>query len=299
MAKWIRTTETIRFEVSDYIARITLNRPEKRNALNTQLLSEMRDALLEADDLRSVRCIVLAGEGKDFCAGYDIGSNSDYEKSLEADVSESPVEEVYRGSARYDDDAWQLERMSDLKMPIFDLHKPVIARVHGNCLAGGTDIALLADMIIAADDARIGFPATRAQGSPPNNMWLYHVGPQWAKRLTLTGDIIRGREAARIGLVLQSVPAAELDHAVDRLAGRLAAVDADILAANKRIINVGLEMQGARTLQRMAHEMDTRAHQSPARSAWRANVREFGLKEALRMRDAPFGSGEIDPAEVP
>lgn len=291
--KWLTTQDALSFEVADGVARITLNRPEKRNAIDATMLRELREALLEADDRRAVHCVVLAGNGKDFCAGYDIGSGSSYEKELAIEAGEEAGDADYRGRESYDDDAWSLERMNDAKMMLFDMHKPVIARVHGNCLAGGTDLAFLADMVIAADDARIGFPATRAQGSPPNNMWLMHVGPQWAKRLVLTGDIIRGRDAARIGLVLQAVAAERLDMVVDDLARRLAAIDPDILAANKRIINLGLEMQHARTLQRIASEMDTRAHQSPARAAWRADVRELGLKGALQKRDAPFGDGEI------
>lgn len=291
--KWLTSQETLTFEIESGVARITLNRPHKRNAIDDTMLRELRQALLEADDRTSVNCVVLAGNGKDFCAGYDIGSGSTYEKGLAIEGGESPAETEYRGRDSFDDDVWSLERMNDAKMMLFDMHKPVIAKVHGNCLAGGTDLAFLADMVIAADDARIGFPATRAQGSPPNNMWLMHVGPQWAKRLVLTGDIIRGRDAARIGLVLQSAPIDRLDTVVDELSRRLAAIAPDILAANKRAINLGLEMQHARTLQRIASEMDTRAHQSPARAAWRNDVRELGLKGALQKRDAPFGDGEI------
>jgi enoyl-CoA hydratase len=291
--KWLTSTETLSFAVTDGVARITLNRPEKRNAIDATMLRELRQALMEADDMRAVHCVVLAGAGKDFCAGYDIGAGSSYEAELSIEAGVTSGEQVYRSHESFDDDAWNMERMNDAKMTLFDMHKPVIARVHGNCLAGGTDLAFLADMVLAADDARIGFPATRAQGSPPNNMWAAHCGPQWAKRLLLTGDIIRGRDAARIGLVLQSASVDRLDALVDDLAGRMAAINPDILAANKRIINLGLELQHARTLQRLASEMDTRAHQSPARAAWREDVRELGLKAALKKRDAPFGSGEV------
>lgn len=299
MPKWLTSTECLLFKVEEGIARITLNRPEKRNALNAQTLQELRAALLEADDLRAAHCVVVEGAGKDFCAGYDIGGGSDYERAVK-DEQGAPggrtAESPYRsegGLATFDDDAWQLERWHELKITIFDLHKPVIARVHGNCLAGGTDIALLCDMIIAADDARFGFPATRAHGSPVNNMWLYHLGPQWAKRLTLTGDLLLGRDAATLGLVMLAVPAERLDAEVNELARRLAAIDTDLLSANKRIINQGLELMGARTLQRMAHEADTRAHQAKARAAFRADVATLGLKEALKRRDAPFGDGLV------
>jgi len=190
-----------------------------------------------------------------------------------------------------DDDIWQLERAQRYRMALFDMHKPTIAQVHGFCLAGGTDIALLCDMVIAADDATIGFPPARDLGALPNNMWLYNVGPQWAKRLTLTGDTVTGREAQDIGLVLKSVPADLLEQEVEGLASRMAKIDPDLLSANKRIINMGLELMGARTLQRMAAENDVRGHNTRAAREYGESVRERGLKATLRARDAKFGDG--------
>ena len=206
MGKWLKTTECIRFDVAERVARITLNRPDKRNALSAQMLAELHAALLEADDRTDVHAIVLAGAGKDFCAGYDLAG---------AYAGASGDASAYRSAnATLDDDCWQLEQTQRQTMALFDLHKPVIAQVQGNCLAGGTDLALMCDMVVAADDARIGFPAARANGTPPQNMFIYHVGPQWAKRLLMTGDWISGRDAARIGLVMDSVPADELDAKV-------------------------------------------------------------------------------------
>jgi enoyl-CoA hydratase len=167
----------------------------------------------------------------------------------------------------------------------------VIAQVHGHCLAGGTDVALLCDMVIASDDATFGFPPARDLGALPNNLWLYNVGPQWAKRLTLTGDTVTGREAAQLGLVLKSVPPEHLEAEVEGLADRLAQIDADLLAANKRIINLGLELMGARTLQRLACENDARGHLAASARAFVQTAAEKGLKEALRARDAKFGDG--------
>ena len=194
-----------------------------------------------------------------------------------------------------DDDCWQLEQTQKKTLAIFDIHKPVIARVQGNCLAGGTDLALMCDMVVAADEARIGFPAARANGTPPQNMFIYHVGPQWAKRLLMTGDWISGRDAARIGLVMDSVPAAELDAKVDELARRVALVDAELLAAHKRVVNLALELSGARTMQRLSAELDARAHLSrgPRRTQFRADMAEHGLKTALKNRDEPFGTGQV------
>lgn len=288
MAKWIDSPECLIFEVSDNIAHITLNRPEKRNALSPQLVRELQAALLEADDRSDVNVVVLKGAGKDFCAGYDLaGAYAGY--GGEQDVSYRTM------NGTVDDDTWQMMRTQENMMPVFDMHKPVIAQVHGNCAAGGTDLAFMCDIVIAAEDAKIGFPATRANGTPPMNMWLYHVGPQWAKRMLFTGDRLWGRDAARIGLVLDAVPAAELGAEVDALARRVSYVDHELLAAQKRVINMGLELAGARTLQRFAVEMDARAHTSrgPRRSQFRRDMAEGNFKEALQNRDAPFGDGMV------
>jgi enoyl-CoA hydratase len=195
----------------------------------------------------------------------------------------------------FDDDCWSVERINEMTGTIFKIHKPVIAKVQGNCMAGGTDLALQCDMIVAAEDAKIGFPATRANGSPPNHMWIYHCGPQWAKRLLMTGDCIWGRDAVKIGLVLEAVPADQLDAAVDELARRVSFVDGDLLAAHKRIVNLAMELQGAGTLQRLATEMDARAHlaQGPRRTQFKADMAAHGMKVALKNRDEPFGDGMV------
>jgi enoyl-CoA hydratase len=291
MAKWLQTTETLTFEVAERVARITLNRPDKRNALTPQALGELSDALIEADDRTDVHAIVLAGAGRDFCAGYDLAG-----AYAGQGAGDGPAYRSQNGTI--DDDVWQLEQTQKKTIAMFDIHKPVIARVQGNCLAGGTDLALMCDMVVAADDARIGFPAARANGTPPQNMFIYHVGPQWAKRLLMTGDWISGKDAARIGLVMDAVPAADLDSAVNELARRVALVDAELLSAHKRVVNLSLELQGAHTLQRLAAEMDARAHLSrgPRRSQFRADMAEQGLKTALKNRDEPFGDGQVKPS---
>jgi enoyl-CoA hydratase len=291
MNKWLRSTECIAFEEEGGVAVITLNRPEKRNALSRQLLTELRQAMMEADDRKSVRCIVLRGAGADFCAGYDLVKNYNM---TGAPASDSYDESLYRSPlGSYDDDVWRLERNQADIITIFDIHKPVIAQVQGNCLAGGTDVALMCDMVIAADDAAIGFPATRGQGSPPCHLWTYLVGPQWAKRLLLTGDLISGRDAQQIGLVLQSVPADKLADHVMALARRVALVDADVLACNKRIVNLSLEMMGARSLQRLGAENDARGHQAASARAFVQRFSESGLRAAVRERDEPFGDSHV------
>jgi enoyl-CoA hydratase len=287
----MKELSTIIYEVERGRARITLNRPDKLNALSPQLLAELNEALWEADDDREVHAVILRGAGRSFSAGYD----------LTPPTEQAPRRQrSYRGARTIDDDIRQLERAQRLRMALFDMHKPVVAQIHGHCLAGGTDVALLCDILIAADDAVFGFPPARDLGALPNNMWLYNVGPQWAKRLTLTGDTITGAEAAAIGLVLKSVPADLLEAEVEGLVDRMAVIDPDLLSANKRIINLGLELMGARTLQRLAAENDARAHLATSAREFGVKVREKGLKAVLQERDAKFGDGRarVQGAEI-
>ncbi|WP_300380972.1 crotonase/enoyl-CoA hydratase family protein [Henriciella sp.] len=278
--------DEIIYETANGRARITLNRPEKLNALTLRMQAEMAEAFWQADNDRDVHCVIIRGAGRAFSAGYDLAGNSD--------VPVSRVEtDNPRGSRSVDDDIWQLERAQRYRMAIFDMHKPVIAEVHGPCIAGGTDIALLCDMVIIADDATVSFPAGRNLGALPNQMWLYNVGPQWTKRLMLTGDSITGTEAAQLGFAMKAVPAGILEAEVEGLAARMAHIDPDILAANKRAVNLGMELMGARTMQRLAVENDVRGHQAASAHAFVKRASEAGLKTALSERDAPFGDGRV------
>lgn len=271
--------ETILYETEDGKARITLNRPEKLNAISLPMQEELERALWEADADPQVHVVILRGAGRAFSSGYDIGPNAGQgQLSLERDI-------------------WRLEQGLFRRLTIWDMHKPVIAQVHGYCLAGGTDLALLCDLVIAAEDAVIGFPPVRAMGSPPSHMWTYLVGPQWAKRFLLTGDSVSGKEAERIGLVLKAVPAEELEAEVESLADKMAKIDVDLLAANKRIVNMALELMGARSVQRLAVEMDGRAHLAPSVAEFARITREVGLKAAVEWRDAKFGDSRSSPKE--
>jgi enoyl-CoA hydratase len=273
--------ETILVEKHGGKARITLNRPEKLNAISRRMQRELNAALWEADNDSQVHVVILGGAGRAFSAGYDISSQARTE----------PPGVTYRGRTHIDDDIWQMEDAQRDRMAIFDIHKPVIAQIHGYCLAGGTDLMLLSDIVIAAEDATIGFPPVRGQGTPPGHMWTYHIGPQWAKRMLLTGDTITGAEAAQIGLVLQAVPRADLEPTVEALADRMCMIDPHLLSANKRSCNLALELMGARTMQRLGLEIDARSHLSPAAQEFRRISRDQGHKAALEWRDTKFGDG--------
>ena len=285
-------TNTSLYEVADGRARITLESARKAQcALANPLLDELEHACWEADDDTRVHSLIVRGAGPAFCAGYDL-----------AGTGAGPKDDgVPRRTGRtIDDDVWMLERRNRRIRALWEMHKPSIAAVHGHCLAGGTDIALACDMVIAADDAKIGFPPARNLGALPNNLWLYHCGPQWAKRLNLTGDTVTGADAAKIGLVLKSVPADGLEAEVEGLAARMALIDPDLLSANKRIINMGMELMGAQTLQRLAAENDARGHRAPATRDYFRAVKEKGLREAFRERDEKFGDGRarVDGPEI-
>jgi len=275
----------IRYEVEDGRARVTLDRPSTHNAITDRMLSELEDAAWRADDDQRVHSLILRGAGGSFCAGYDLTK-----------LGREPAE-GQRNGRTLDDDIWLIERNNRRIRALWEVHKPTIAQVHGNCLAGGTDLAMVCDMVVAAADARIGFPAARSMGALPNNLWLYSCGPQWAKRLQLTGDTVSGEDASMIGLVLKSVPPEVLEDEVEGIADRLALIDSDLLSANKRITNLGMELMGAQVLQRLAAETDARAHRTEAVRGFGRSVRELGLKEVLRRRDEPFRDGTASVRE--
>lgn len=278
--------EEIKYETANGRARIILNRPEKLNALTLKMQAEMSEALWQADNDRAVHCVIIKGAGRGFSAGYDLSGAGEVPVSRFDDKTPDK-----RGARSVDDDIWQLERAQRYRMAIFDMHKPVIAQIHGPCVAGGCDIALLCDIVLIAEDATVSFPAGRNLGALPNQMWLYNVGPQWTKRLMLTGDSITGAEAAQLGFAMKAVPADLLEAEAEGLAERMAQIDPDILAANKRAVNLGMELMGARTMQRLAVENDARGHQAASAHAFVKRAAEAGLKTALHERDAPFGDG--------
>ncbi|SVA16913.1 uncharacterized protein METZ01_LOCUS69767 [marine metagenome] len=271
--------EFIKYEVTDNgVAKVLLNRPEKLNALSLPLQAELYDCLQAADDDPVVRVITLRGAGRAFCAGYDVTPPQTDE--------DRRASEERRGNIRQD--MHRLRKTARLMTSVFDLSKPVIAGIHGHVIAGGTDLALHCDMVIAADDANIGFPPVRSMGTPPTHMWTYMVGPQWAKWFMLTGETVSGKEAQEMGLVLKSVPAEGLDAAVDGLANKIAKIPWEMLAANKSIVNKALDLMGRNMMQVIAAETDAVSHQSSIVREFNRISSEEGLKAALAWRDAPF-----------
>jgi enoyl-CoA hydratase len=254
---------------------VTLNRPEKLNALSVTLREELIHAMKTAEADSEVHCVVLKGAGRAFCSGYDISVNADPNKP-------PPPPPTIR------QDIQNLYKLTDCATTILNLAKPVIAQVHGYCLAGGTDIATHCDVIVCAEDATIGFPAVRAMGSPPTHMWTYLVGPAWAKYILLTGNSIDGRTAERIGLALKAVPAEQLEATTMELAELMGKIDPDLLMANKRIVNKAMDNMGRYQTEMEAAETDAIAHQARAVLRFRETSRTKGVKAALEERDGPF-----------
>lgn len=265
--------ESILTETRDRILHITLNRPEKLNALTPALMDEVFDSLTKAEDDSSIGAVVIKGAGRAFCPGWDIGQGSGQQSSYAISLRDDITHMVRRGRR------WEL---------LWNLNKPTIAQVHGYCLAAGTDLAQHCDFIIAAEDAQFGFPAVRSMGSPSTHMWTYNAGPQWAKYMLLTGDSIDGKTAAQIGVALRAVPAQSLDDEVHNFAKRMALIAPDLLAANKSIVNKAIELMGRTSLQQMARESDAIAHKSPAVEEFTRISKEQGLKAALAWRDGKF-----------
>ncbi len=290
MYKWIKELNFITFAVERQIARITLNRPEKRNALSVAMILELSDALREADDRLDVSVIIIEGAGGNFCSGYDVTEGSYATKHHDPNIR-------YRSDVHsVENDYWTLREQQAPLAHVFDVHKPVIAKIEGYCLAGGCELAMMCDILLAANDAQLGHPGVRGLGTPPNNFWLYHVGPQWAKRMLLTGDRISGKNAAKIGMVLRAFPTARLEGEVMKLARQMCNIDAELLAANKRAVNLGLEMAGARHMLGLTPELDARSHvaQGPHKDALWAAMQAKGAVPAFRERDASFGDGMIE-----
>jgi enoyl-CoA hydratase len=262
------------------VRRLTLNRPSRHNALTDQLfgalLDEMRSAAL--DPLTSA--IVIRGAGPSFSSGWDLS-------------------EKLAHTADAVGDRLALADAANRMNAVWECPLPLIAQVHGYCLAGAADLVLHCDLVVIARDARFGHPAVRSLGVPTSHMWLYRFGPLLAKHLLLTGDTIDGERAVEVGLALSAHDVAELDDVALALAERITRSNRDALVANKRVVNHGIELMGRTALQRFAQAEDVLAHQSPGAEAFRRTAGEKGLREAFRERDAAFGRGDSAGEQTP
>jgi enoyl-CoA hydratase len=269
--------QPVLYETGESVATLTLNRPDRLNTIVPELIDAFDEALARASADAEVRAIRLKGAGRTFCAGYDIDWGAELMEQQEEGAPWDPILD-YQTMSRYVSSYMSLWRSP----------KPVIAQVHGFCVGGGTDFALCSDLIVCAEDCRIGYPPARVWGSPTTAMWMYRIGLERSKRLLLTGDPVDGRTAVAWGLASEAAPAAELDDAGMALASRVARLPANQLHMMKLLVNQAFEQMGIHTTQLIGTLLDGSARHTPEGVAFtRRAIEDVG--QAVKERDAPFG----------
>ena len=291
------TLKTLTYEVTGRIARITLNRPERGNGITLDMPAEITACVERANLDREVHVIALSGNGKGFCGGYDLVLTA--EQKLEGEssgnFSGSPLDPTVQLGNHDPDQIWDpmldyamMSRNVRGFMSLFYSDKPVICKVHGFCVAGGTDIALCSDLLIIEDKARIGYPPARVWGAPTTALWVYRVGVEKAKRLLFTGDCLTGTEAFKWGLATEAPPSDQLDERFERLLERVARLPVNQLVMMKVLINQTLLNQGLYASQTLGTIFDGIARHTREGYAFQKRAAEVGFKQAVKERDEPF-----------
>jgi enoyl-CoA hydratase len=290
----------VAYEVCDRVARLTLNRPERGNGITRGLLRELEQCVDRSDLDPAVSVLVLAGSGSGFCGGYDLVESAEGQGSLGDDQDRpppgSPLDPAVLHANHDPRQTWDpmvdYAMMSRNVRSFMSLHhcgKPVLCKVHGFCVAGGTDMALCSDLLVIARDAKIGYPPARVWGSPTTALWAHRVGAQRAKRLLFTGDSLSGAEAAEWGLAIEAPPPERLDERADDLAERIARVPVNQLRMMKLLVNQSLYSQGLQATQVLGTVFDGVARHTEEGYAFQATAARAGFRAAVRERDEPFG----------
>ena len=289
------------------IARITLDRPERGNGITLDMPRDLAQCVERANLDPEVHVIALAGNGSGFCGGYDLVASAEQlgeggAGSAETDLpAGSPLDPFVQ--ARNHDPTGTWDPVVDYQMmsrnvrgfmSLFRSDKPVVCKVHGYCVAGGTDMALCSDLLVVADDAKIGYPPARVWGVPTTALWTQRIGAARAKRLLLTGDSIDGRTAVDWGLAVESAPPGELDRAFEALLERVARVPVNQLVMHKLLVNHALLAQGVEATQVLGTFLDGLARHTPEGFEFARRAAEAGFKQAVRERDEPFGDFGLD-----
>lgn len=293
----IETLKTMTYEVTDRIARITFNRPEKGNSIVADTPLELQ-ALVERADLDpNVHVILVSGRGEGFCAGFDLSAYADGTGEAGGGRYDGTVLSGKTQAVNHlPDQPW--DPMVDYQMmsrfvrgfsSLMHADKPTVVKIHGYCVAGGSDIALHADQVIAAADAKIGYPPMRVWGVPAAGLWAHRLGDQRAKRLLFTGDCITGAQAAEWGLAVEAPEPEDLDERTERLVARIAAMPVNQLIMAKLACNSALLQQGVATSRMVSTVFDGIARHTPEGHAFVADAVEHGFREAVRHRDEPMG----------
>jgi enoyl-CoA hydratase len=292
--------ETLTYEAEGRVARITLDRPERGNGITQRMPVELAECVERANLDPAVHALALAGNGSGFCGGYDLVA------SAEGDMSElgegsgappgSPLDPATIAANHAPDSNWDpvtdyqfMSRNVRGFMSLFHSEKPVLCKVHGYCVAGGTDMALCSDLLVIAEDAKIGYPPARVWGSPTTAMWASRLGPMRAKRLLLTGDSLTGAEAAEWGLATEAAPAAELDERFELLLERVARMPVNQLVMMKLLVNQTVHAQGLAQTQVLGTFFDGISRHTEEGHGFVRRAAESGFREAVRERDEQFG----------
>lgn len=297
----------IAYRVDGPVARLTLDRPERGNGLTAALIAELVACVERADLDPAVRVLLLSGNGKGFCGGYDLVDSAEglADGSFSGGVAGpgSPLDPAVQAANHDPSRPW--DPMVDLAMmgrnvkafmTLFECSKPVVCKVHGFCVAGGTDLALCSDLLVIAADARIGYPPARVWGSPTTSLWAARLGPQRAKRLLFTGDCLTGTQALEWGLALEAPQPGELDARTEELVARIAQMPLNQLQMMKLLVNQELKNQGLASTQTLGTLLDGMARHTPEGYAFQQRAAQQGFRTAVRERDAPYGDAGAGPS---
>ncbi len=288
---------TMTYATTGRIARITLDRPERGNGITMDMPVELARCVERANLDPAVHVIALSGRGKGFCGGYDLVVHAEGKPDAATGPSGSPLDPAVI-AANHDPSAPAWDPMVDYAMmarnvrgfmSLFHSDKPVVCKVHGFCVAGGTDMALCSDLLVIEDDAKIGYPPARVWGVPTTALWVHRIGLEKAKRLLFTGDSLSGREAVEWGLAIESAPADRLDERFEVLLERIARVPVNQLVMSKLLINQVAMAQGLHATQLLGVVFDGIARHTREGHAFAETARASGFKQAVRERDEPFG----------
>jgi enoyl-CoA hydratase len=291
---------TMTYAVTGRVARITLNRPERGNGITRGLVGELEKCVERADLDPAVHVILLAGNGKGFCGGYDLVESAEGQGRMGeegiAPPPGSPLDPIVMAVNHDPAGTWDpmvdhamMSRNVRAFMSLFHCSKPVLCKVHGFCVAGGTDMALCSDLLVIAADAKIGYPPARVWGTPTTSMWAYRLGAQRAKRLLFTGDCLSGEEALEWGLAIEAPAAEDLDERTEILLERIARNPLNQLQMMKLLVNQSLYAQGLHQTQVLGTVFDGIARHTEEGYSFQQRAAEAGFKQAVRERDEPFG----------
>ena len=285
------------YRVDGAVARITLDRPERGNGLTLATPRELA-ACVEAANLDpAVHVIALSGNGKGFCGGYDLVASAEgMGGQPSVGPPGSPLDPAVQAANHDPRNTW--DPMVDYQMmsrnvrgfmSLFHSDKPVVCKVHGFCVAGGTDLALCSDLLVIEDTAKIGYPPARVWGVPTTALWVHRIGLEKAKRLLFTGDCLSGTEAVAWGLATECAPRAELDARFENLLARIARVPVNQLVMTKLMLNQTAHAMGVAASQTMGVVFDGIARHTSEGYAFATRAAEAGFKVAVKERDEPFG----------